>query len=206
MARRKVLRRAGTGLCSPPRSPRRSRCHSSSTDLCERIDRLDRPLLMLLSSSTMACSKSRATEPLCTIGGRSSRSILGRWLPSALSSSLSVLLSGLSALAMLASVPRRLPWYGSWILGRLSNWLRWSSRSGSGVLYLVCDLSDRGVYDIVAVVFYYSICMCVLRGLRLVFFSIAGSERTSLSLSARSPNACKLTHRQQGSCSRLPNV
>lgn len=151
MARRNVLRRAATG------SPRRSLCQSSSADLLDLTERLDLLLLMLLSSSIIAFSKSRATEPECTIGGKFSWSILGRSLPSArsgLSSSLSVLLSGLSALAMLASVPRRLPWYGSLILGRLSGWLRWSSRSGSGVLYLVCDLSDRGVYDIVSVDFY----------------------------------------------------
>jgi hypothetical protein len=54
---------------------------------------------------------------------------------------------GLSLLAMLASVPRRRPsCLDSKAGGKLSGWLRWSSRSGSGVLNLVCDLSgDRGV-------------------------------------------------------------
>lgn len=54
---------------------------------------------------------------------------------------------------MLARVPRRRPsCLESNGGGRLSGWLRWSSRSGSGVLNLVCVLSGdlsgvRGAYD-----------------------------------------------------------
>ena len=135
IARRKVVRRATMGECVFP-EPRLSLCHSSSADRCDLFDLADLlllALLMLLSSSTIACSKSRAIEEDWCIGGKSSWSMVGL----VDRSGLSALLSGLSALAMLASVPRRLPWYGSLIVGRLSGWLRWSSRSGSGVLYLV---------------------------------------------------------------------
>jgi hypothetical protein len=130
-ARLKVLRLAATGL---PRELRRSRCHCSSAVSFERLEPVEVcDLMLLLSSSTTACSKSLAT-------------VLGGASPVGASR---VARDGLSLLAMLASVPRRRPsCLKSCGRGKLSAWLRWSSRSGSGVLNLVCVLSgERGVYD-----------------------------------------------------------
>ena len=131
IARLKVLRLAATGL---PRELRRSRCHCSSAESCDRLEPVEVfDLMLLLSSSTIAFSKS-----LATVSGGASPVGASR-----------VARDGLSLLAMLASVPRRRPsCLKSTGRGKLSAWLRWSSRSGSGVLNLVCVLSgERGVYD-----------------------------------------------------------
>jgi hypothetical protein len=131
MARLKVLRLAATGLLL---EFRRSRCHCSSAESWERLEPVEvLDLMLLLSSSAMAFSKSLATVSVgASPVGASSVALVGR-----------------SSLAILASVPRRRPsCLDSKGGGKLSGWLRWSSRSGSGVLNLVCDLSgERGVKE-----------------------------------------------------------
>jgi hypothetical protein len=144
IARLNSLRLAATGVLL---ELRRSRCHCSSAESWERLEPVEvLDLMLLLSSSTMAFSKSLAT-------------VSGGARPVGASS---VARDGRSLLAILANVPLRRPsCLVSKAGGKLSGWLRWSSRSGSGVLNLVCVLSgDRGVNerDMAMLVYLLEVC------------------------------------------------